>query len=70
MKIRSIPQIYRHLGRWGEISLVLSKYEVAGWINRLGPDFAKDVLKAPGGTAIARHRWETRLRPWMSRLCT
>jgi ubiquinone biosynthesis protein len=50
------------LGRWGEISLVLSKYEVANWVSRLGPDFAKDVLKAPGGTAIARHRWETRLR--------
>ncbi len=68
MKIRSIPQIYRHLGRWGEISLVLSKYEVANWISRLGPDFAKDVLKAPGGTAIARHRWETRLRLALSEL--
>jgi ubiquinone biosynthesis protein len=62
MKISSIPQIYRHLGRWGEILSVLSKYGLANWISRLGPDFAKDLLKAPGGTAIARHRWETRLR--------
>jgi len=62
MKISSIPQIYRHLGRWGEILSVLSKYGLANWISRLGPDFAKDLLKTPGGTAIARHRWETRLR--------
>lgn len=62
MKISSIPQIYRHVGRWGEILSVLSKYGLADWISRLGPGFAKDLLKAPGGTAIARHRWETRLR--------
>jgi len=58
MKLSSIPQIYRHVGRWGEIVSVLSKYGLADWI----PNFAKDLLKAPGGTAIARHRWQTRLR--------
>lgn len=68
MKLSSIPQIYRHVGRWGEILSVLSKYGLADWISRLGPDFAKDFLKAPGGTAIARHRWETRLRLAMSEL--
>ncbi|MBN2022497.1 MAG: AarF/ABC1/UbiB kinase family protein [Pirellulales bacterium] len=62
MKISSIPQIYRNLNRWGEILSVLSKYGLANWIGRLGPDFAKDVLKAPGGTAIARASWETRIR--------
>jgi ubiquinone biosynthesis protein len=62
MKLNSIPQIYRHLGRWYEILAVLSKYELAAWIGRLGPDFAKDLLKARGGAAIARHPWETRLR--------
>jgi ubiquinone biosynthesis protein len=62
MKLNSIPQIYRHLGRWYEIVAVLSKYELAAWIGRLGPDFAKDLLKARGGVAIARHPWETRLR--------
>lgn len=62
MKISSIPQIYRHLNRWREILSVLSRYELAHWIGRLGPDFAKDLLKAPGGTAIARHAWEARIR--------
>ncbi len=62
MKLSSIPQIYRHLGRWYEILEVLSKYGLAAWIGRLGPDFAKDLLKARGGAAIARHAWETRLR--------
>ena len=62
MKLSSIPQIYRHVGRWYEILAVLSKYGLAAWIGRLGPDFAKDLLKARGGAAIARHPWETRLR--------
>ncbi|MBN1912413.1 MAG: AarF/ABC1/UbiB kinase family protein [Pirellulales bacterium] len=62
MKISSIPQIYRNVNRWGEILSVLSKYGLATWIGRLGPDFAKDLLKAPGGTAIARGSWETRVR--------
>ncbi len=61
MKISSIPQIYRNLNRWGEIFSVLSKYELANWIGRLGPDFAKDFLKARGGAAIARLSWETRV---------
>ena len=68
MKLSSIPQIYRHLGRWYEIVAVLSKYELAAWIGRLGPDFAKDLLKARGGAAIARHPWETRLRLAMAEL--
>jgi ubiquinone biosynthesis protein len=68
MKLSSIPQIYRHLGRWYEILAVLSKYELAAWIRRLGPDFTKDLLKARGGVAIARHPWETRLRLAMAEL--
>ncbi len=62
MRLRSIPQSYRHLHRWSEIFAVLSKYGLAAWIGRLGPDFAKDLLRARGGAAIARHPWETRLR--------
>lgn len=68
MRISSIPQVYRHLNRWYEILAVLAKYELAAWIGRLGPDFAKDLLKTPSKTAIARHRWETRLRMALSEL--
>lgn len=68
MRITSIPQIYRNVNRWREIGSILGKYGLAGWIDRLGPDFAKDFLKAPGGAAIARHAWETRLRMALSEL--
>jgi ubiquinone biosynthesis protein len=68
MRISSIPQIYRHLNRWYEILAVLIKYELAAWIGRLGPDFAKDILKTSSKTAIARMRWETRLRMALSEL--
>jgi ubiquinone biosynthesis protein len=62
MRISSIPQIYRHLNRWGDILAVLSRYELANWVSRLGPDFAKDLLKSKGGETIARYSWETRVR--------
>jgi ubiquinone biosynthesis protein len=68
MKITAIPQIYRHINRWGEIISVLSKYELANWIGRLGPNFAKDLLKARGGDSIARLRWETRVRMALAEL--
>ena len=68
MKLSSIPQIRRHAGRWAEISTVLFKYGLAAWIERLGPDFAKDLLKARGGAAIAREPWETRLRMALAEL--
>ncbi|MBN2217184.1 MAG: AarF/ABC1/UbiB kinase family protein [Pirellulales bacterium] len=68
MKITSIPQLYRNVNRWREILAVLSKYGLANWIGRLGPDFAKDLLKAPDGQAIARHSWETRVRLALSEL--
>ncbi len=62
MKITSIPQIYRNINRWREILTVLSKYGLANWISFLGPDFAKDLFKTHQGEAIARYRWEIRLR--------
>ena len=62
MKITSIPQIYRNINRWREILTVLSKYGLANWISFLGPDFAKDFFKTRQGEAIARYRWEIRLR--------
>ncbi len=68
MKISSIPQIYRHLGRWYEILAVLSKYGLATWIGRLGPEYTKEYLKARGGAAIARQPWQTRLRMALAEL--
>ena len=68
MRLTSIPQIYRNLNRWREIFTVLSKYELGGWIGRLGPEFVKDFLKSPGGEAIARLPWPTRVRMALAEL--
>ncbi len=62
MRISTIPQIYRHGVRWKEIGWILTKYGVAGWMERLGLDFSKGARKTSEGDTIARHRWETRLR--------
>jgi len=68
MRISAIPQIYRNVNRWRDILTVLSKYELANWISRLGPDFAKDLLQARGGGAIARQSWESRVRMALTEL--
>src|SRR5690348_285353 len=62
MRLSTIPQLYRHMNRWGEILAVLSKYGLAGWIDRLGPRFAKGILKDRDGTALTTHSKETRIR--------
>lgn len=41
---------------------MLSKYGLAEGLSRLGPEFAKDLIKTPAGDVIARHRFETRVR--------
>ena len=68
MRISTIPQIYRHFNRWREILAVLSKYGLADWISRLGPEFAKDLFKSPGGMAIARNPWARRVRMALAEL--
>lgn len=62
MQLSSIPQIYRNFHRWTEILAVLSKFGLADWIQRLGFDFAKDLLRDGQGEALARASWEQRLR--------
>jgi ubiquinone biosynthesis protein len=62
MKLSSIPHVYRHLSRTREILTVLSRYGLADWLGRLGPEFTKDLLHARDGAAIARFPWETRVR--------
>ncbi len=68
MRITSIPQIYHHVNRWREILSVLSRYGLANWIGRLGPEFAKDLFRDAGGEAIARHPWRARVRMAMAEL--
>jgi len=62
MKLTSLPQVYRHVNRWREIITVLSRYELAGWLGRVGPNFLKDMLKDRAGESLARQPWETRVR--------
>ena len=68
MRLSTIPQLYRHANRWTQILTVLSKYGLAGWIERLGPNFAKGILKDREGTALCSHSRETRIRLALSEL--
>src|SRR5215831_2426083 len=68
MRLRTIPQAYRHANRWGQILTVLSKYGLAGWIERLGPKFTHGILKDRDGAALCSHSRETRIRLALSEL--
>jgi ubiquinone biosynthesis protein len=68
MRFGTIPQLYRHANRWAQILGVLSKYGLAGWIDRLGPRFARGILKDREGTALCNHDRETRIRLALSEL--
>ena len=68
MRLRTIPQAYRHANRWGQILAVLSKYGLAGWIERLGPRFTHGILKDRDGAALCSHSRETRIRLALSEL--
>jgi ubiquinone biosynthesis protein len=68
MRLSTIPQLYRHASRWRQILTVLSKYGLAGWIERLGPRFTHGILKDRQGTALCSHSRETRIRLALSEL--
>jgi ubiquinone biosynthesis protein len=68
MRLSTIPQLYRHANRWGQILTVLSKYGLAGWIERLGPRFTHGILKDRDGAALCSHSRETRIRLALSEL--
>ena len=68
MKITSIPHAIRSSPRGIEVLSVLAKYGLAGWVNRLDVNFAKDLLKGPSGELLARHSRETRVRLALSEL--
>ncbi|QDS99752.1 ABC1 kinase family protein [Adhaeretor mobilis] len=62
MRIRAIPQIYRNVGRWGEILSILSKYGLAGWLSRFEFSFGKSWLKNRAGQILANESRSTRIR--------
>jgi ubiquinone biosynthesis protein len=68
MRWSTIPAIRRNLVRAREILSVLSKYGLAEGVRWIGPNFAKDFIKAPAGEAIARQPWESRLRMAMTEM--
>ncbi len=62
MRITTLPSIYRHAKRTGEIVAVLVRYGFADWVSRLQIEFPKDLLKDADGSAIARYSFATRIR--------
>jgi ubiquinone biosynthesis protein len=68
LRILALREIYRHGARWAEILSVFSKYGLADWIDRLGLEVARDLIKGPTGEAVARLPWTTRIRMALTEL--
>ena len=68
MKLTTIPQLYRHVGRWSEIIAVLSKYGMADWLSQFDLEFTKGLLKAKDGEVLARLSREARIRMVLTEL--
>lgn len=62
MRITTLPHLYRHAKRTGEIVAVLVKYGFADWVSRLQIEFPKDLVKDADGAAVARFSFATRVR--------
>src|SRR5947209_6030349 len=68
--LASIPQFARNANRLREILTILSKYGLAGWINRLDIDFMKGWLKGRDGVGLAQLSQESRIRLALTELGT
>jgi len=62
MKLSTIPQLYRNVGRWSEVIAVLSKYGLADWLSQFNLEFTKGLLKTRDGEVLARLSREARIR--------
>jgi len=62
MKLSTIPQLYRNVGRWSEVIAVLSKYGMADWLSQFNLEFTKGLLKTRDGEVLARLSREARIR--------
>lgn len=62
MRISTLPHLYRHAKRTGEVVAILVKYGFADWVSRLQIEFPKDLVKDADGAAVARFSFATRVR--------
>lgn len=61
-RLTQIPQIYRNLARWREILGVLSRFGIAGWVQRLAPSLAREMFLHAKSEDVAHLTHETRVR--------
>ncbi|QGJ70043.1 Ubiquinone biosynthesis monooxygenase UbiB [Planctomycetales bacterium 10988] len=62
IKLSSIPHLLRDLNRSIEILTILSKYRLAGWIDRFEVDLARNMFRNSNGVDLADLTFETRVR--------
>ena len=60
--ISAIPQLYRNVRRWAEITSVLSRYGLADWLGRVNIDLIRDWLRDAEGEVIANQPYPVRVR--------
>ncbi len=70
MDLSSIPQIVRSSGRFHEVTKVLAKYGLAGWMADVRVDWVQQLFRANDGTQLSDQPIEERIRCALTELGT
>ena len=70
MKLTSLPQFKRNAKRFEQITRVLAKYGLAGWMRESDPDFIQRFLTGPEGDKLTARPRPERIRMALTELGT
>jgi len=68
--VSTIPQLVRNTGRFREVTTILAKYELAGWLTGVRADWVQQLLRSSDGTDIGSEPVEVRIRLALTELGT
>lgn len=70
MDVASLPQLVRNSGRFSEVTAILAKYGLAGWLGGVKADWVEKLFRSRDGEQIAELSVDVRIRLALSELGT
>jgi ubiquinone biosynthesis protein len=70
MDVATIPQLVRNTARFGDVTSVLAKYGLAGWLTNVRAEWVQQLFRGPGGKEICDEPPEVRIRLALAELGT
>ena len=70
VELTSIPQFVRNSGRFREVTSVMAKYGLAGWLGNVRADWVQQLFRAQDGSRLGDLPIEVRIRSALAELGT